>query len=213
MVAYFGLPISPVAKAFAARRRDLRIVEDRAQALDCGAESVGAWTLYSPRKLLGVADGGVLVACDPAELPAQPEPFSDPLSVWGAALMRYEDPMGRRKLGMARGQPGQGRGYGGEWRAMTRLSLSLLSRTPLSSLAEARWPIGRCSTTICAKWSALPADPAAPPLGYVLRLAPDKRDALLGALHRDRIFAAVHWKEMQGRRARSPASGNGQESF
>ena len=80
--------------------------------------------------------------------------------------------------------------------AMTESSFSILSRTSLASLDGPRLANWQVLNRTLRRWSALPAVPAAPPLGYVLRLEPDARDRLLRGLHADRIFAAVHWPEI-----------------
>ena len=58
-VDFFGFPPGPGLMQFVRRRRDLLYVENRAHALDPGVEPWADWTLYSPRKLLGVADGEI----------------------------------------------------------------------------------------------------------------------------------------------------------
>jgi hypothetical protein len=94
-VAYFGQPPGEATRAALARRPELRIVEDRAHALDAGSPAAGTWTLYSPRKLLGVADGGLLVGPAGAQVP-QPAGPADADALWAAPVMRRDDPAGRR---------------------------------------------------------------------------------------------------------------------
>jgi hypothetical protein len=80
--------------------------------------------------------------------------------------------------------------------AMTGQSLSILSRTSLADLVGPRLRNWGALDRRLRRWSALPANPASPPLGYVLRLEPDLRDGVLRALHAERIFAAVHWPRL-----------------
>src|SRR5207302_4980229 len=61
-VDYFGYPVGSALRGLSTTRGDLFFVEDRAQALAPSGDFWGDWCLYSPRKLLGVADGGILVA-------------------------------------------------------------------------------------------------------------------------------------------------------
>ena len=63
-VDYFGRAPAPEFREFVASRRDIIWVEDRAQALHTGAAAWAEWVLYSPRKLFGVPDGGILLRID-----------------------------------------------------------------------------------------------------------------------------------------------------
>ncbi|TAJ72165.1 MAG: hypothetical protein EPO51_08595 [Phenylobacterium sp.] len=204
LVAQFGLPIGDSARDFARRRRDLWIVEDRAQALGPGLGPCAGYALYSPRKLLGVADGGILVAPEGRAPLPQPAAVADEDKLWRPALLRHADPHGadnarwyaasRTKEAAMRAGP----------EAITARSLSILSETPIAGLAAARWANWRFLDARLRRWSALPPDPQAPPLGYVLRLAARARDHLLAALHAERIFAAVHWPTIAAAEADFP---------
>ena len=131
LVAYFGLPISAKARDFAARRSDLRIVEDRAQALGPDPESHSDWRLYSPRKLLGVADGGLLVGRGGAPMPPGPTAAADADALWAAPRLRSQDPLGRNNAAWhALNQATEGRMAAAD-EAMTPLSQSILARTAL----------------------------------------------------------------------------------
>ena len=82
--------------------------------------------------------------------------------------------------------------------AMTAESAAILSGTALESLAAPRLGNWRALDARLRRWSALPFDPSAPPLGYVLRLDPERRERVLRGLHGQRIFAAVHWPRIAG---------------
>lgn len=60
-VDYFGRQPEPDFRALVRDRTDVVWVEDRAQALLPALEPWAEWVLYSPRKLFGVPDGGILV--------------------------------------------------------------------------------------------------------------------------------------------------------
>jgi hypothetical protein len=182
----FGLPA-----AAAPRRNDLVIVEDRAQALDAGP-ALG-WTLYSPRKLLGVADGGLLVSPDAATPAPQPVAEANAEALWRAPDLRAADPLGRDNAAWHAENQAREAAMAATAQAMTDRSRAILAQTSLESLRAPRWANWRRLDARLSRWSALPEMPAAPPLGYVLRLSPERRDALLTALHARRIFAAVHW--------------------
>ena len=196
VAAYFGRPPGTEVQGFARRRSDLHIVEDRAQALASGLTSDKNWILYSPRKLLGVADGGLLVAPAGVTTVPQPTTATDSAALWRAPQLRQEDPLGRNNAVWHAANQVKEAAMAVTSEAMTERSLSILSRTSLLSLAGPRLANWRLLDRTLVRWSALPGAPTAPPLGYVLRLEPDVRDALLKGLHADRIFAAVHWPEI-----------------
>lgn len=204
LTAPFGLPVCPAARAFAVRRADLRVVEDRAQALGPGLGGAPGWTLYSPRKLLGVADGGLLVAPEAAVTLPRPSAPADEAALWRASLLRHADPLGRANAIWHAANQAKEAAMAVASEAMTPRSLAILARTSLRSLAEPRMGNWRQLDAHLRAWSALPAEPAAPPLGYVLRLEPAIRDELLRRLHADRIFAAVHWPRIAAPEATFP---------
>jgi len=195
--AYFGQPLSGPARQALAQRPDLTVVEDRAQALDAGRGA--AWRLFSPRKLLGVADGGLLVAPDAATPPPRPLASADAAALWAAPLMRAEDPAGRRNGLWHAANQAKEAAMGVTHQAMTQASLDILSAAPLDRLTAPRLANWCALDQRLQPWSAHPAEPCAPPLGYVLRLDPDRRDRVLHGLHAQRIFAAVHWPRILGR--------------
>lgn len=61
-VDYFGRPPSDDFLNLVNRRTDIMWIEDCAQAMATGRPPWGDYLLYSPRKLLGVPDGGLLVS-------------------------------------------------------------------------------------------------------------------------------------------------------
>lgn len=203
-VAHFGLPLGLETRAFAARRPDLRIVEDRAQALDAGPSLPGAWLLFSPRKLLGVADGGLLVAPDAAQGPPLPKGTADSVALWRAPLLRAGDPEGRANAGWHAANQAKEAAMTVGQQAMTEQSLAILANVAVESLAHPRRANWAVLDRGLRPWSALPAEPGAPPLGYVLRLQAEQRDLLLAGLHAQRIFAAVHWPRIAAPAAAFP---------
>ncbi|MGH6956864.1 MAG: DegT/DnrJ/EryC1/StrS family aminotransferase [Caulobacteraceae bacterium] len=193
VVSYFGLPIGDDAWRTLARRPDLHVVEDRAQALGAGADCGRGWRLHSPRKLLGVADGGLLVACDAACVLPGPVGAADSEALWRPPQMRADDLTGRRNTLWHSANQAKEAAMAVTSEPMTDLSRSILSATSYASLAAPRMANWLLLDSELGAWSALPADPKAPPLGYVLSLPPALRDRVLHALHAQRIFAAVHW--------------------
>jgi dTDP-4-amino-4,6-dideoxygalactose transaminase len=198
VAAYFGLPVSHRTRQALQRRPDLHIVEDCAQTLDPGPASPAGWRLFSPRKLLGVADGGMLVARDRGLALPQPTGAADSDALWAAPTLRAADPEGRRNAEWHAANQAKEAAMGVTSEAMTEASAAILARTAHQRLAALRLENWRALDRRLRAWSALPPEPTAPPLGYILRLAPELRDRVLAGLHAERIFAAVHWPQIAG---------------
>jgi hypothetical protein len=197
ITAYFGQSAMAATRTFAAERPDLWIVEDCAQALDPGA-LWSHWRLYSPRKLFGVADGGILVARDQGSFLPAPECPSDAVGLWAAPLLRHEDPDGLNNAAWHAANQQKERSMTASLEAISRRSLDLLSRTSLQSLRAPRLRNWQILNKDLRAWSALPSPLTSPPLGYVIRVPSGRHKPLLAKLHAERIFAAVHWAEIAG---------------
>jgi hypothetical protein len=197
VTSYFGLPATAETRSLATSLPHLWVIEDCAQALDPGA-IWSHWRLYSPRKLLGVADGGILVARDHGGLLPGPECASNDAGLWEAPLLRHADPEGFNNAAWHAANQKKERHMTASPKAISRRSLDLLSRTSLESLRAPRLRNWHRLDRSLRKWSALPAAIAAPPLGYVIRVPAAGRAELLRKLYAERIFAAVHWAEIAG---------------
>jgi len=92
-IDYFGFPADSTAVA-RVRKKGAWVVEDAAQALLLeSAGTFGDFVLYSPRKWLGVPDGGILRINCAAELPGadlEPPPSSWWLDSLRASILRRE---------------------------------------------------------------------------------------------------------------------------
>ena len=197
VTAYFGQAATAATRSFAARRPDLWTVEDCAQALDPGAPW-SHWRLFSPRKLFGVADGGILVASDQGSFLPAPERPSDAVGLWAAPLLRHADPDGLNNAAWHAANQLKERSMTASPEAISERSLDLLSRTSLQSLRAPRLRNWQILDQRLRAWSALPSRLTSPPLGYVIRVPSGRRQPLLEKLHAERIFAAVHWAEIAG---------------
>lgn len=197
LVAYFGRPLSDAARAFAAARRDLHVCEDRAQALDAGDGLNRGWRLYSPRKLLGVADGGLLVAQDETA-PPQPSGTADASSLWAAPRLRAANPAGAADGAWHAANQAKEAAMTACMDAITPESLEILERTAIAPLAAARLANWRRLDQRLREWTATPRGCGEAPLGYVLRMDSRVRDRVRSGLIERLIFPAVHWSEIAG---------------
>ena len=92
-VDYFGRAPGQAFIEFVRFRRDVLWVEDRAQAIRSGSVPWGDYVVYSPRKVAGVPDGGILVGVS-RDLPSFTPQLHSDLSFVRPALNRFENPNG-----------------------------------------------------------------------------------------------------------------------
>lgn len=195
-VAYFGAPVCRRLREIAERRVDVVWLEDRAQALDIGGAMAGAWRLYSPRKLLGVADGGLLVG--PVwDLPAPslglpPESHVQAAEARAVAETREQvDAAYRIYVETERAQ------------AVTDTALSdrthgILAALEVDAMAARRRENFAALDLRLSAWAApvvARLRGTAAPFGYPLLLGRG-RDAVAAGLAADGLFCAVHWRDL-----------------
>jgi len=185
---HFGRP-NAALRPLAAARTDVTWVEDCAQAADTATTPWARLRLYSPRKLLGVADGGLLID----DTDSLPRPRQRPAA---SARLRHAGLLRRHN------EAENARWYAAFHRAEARMDVSdhaidaqtlqVLRTTALASLATSRrqnYARLHAALADLALWPE-PA-PDWVPLGFPIRV-PDA--AALGAeLARHRIFAPRHW--------------------
>lgn len=193
-VNYFGISPNKVFLRFVAARPDLVFVEDCAHCAVPGP-AWGHWRLFSPRKVVGVADGGILVSMHPDAIPPQPAAEPDDASeLWRAPLLRFEDP---RQEGSAQWHPAN-QSKEAAMRVSnagaTRMSLALLGlHDPQEIACRRRDNFAVLQAAIGEHLLPLRMTADSVPFAFPVRLVPQRRDTVLRRLHASGIFAAVHW--------------------
>ena len=164
-VDYFGFPRDEFRRR-PAEPANILWIEDRAQALDAGTPW-GDVVLYSPRKLFGVADGGLLFSNQ--SLPAPSQPADD--SLWAPEEARGADPDGRDpglwypafKAREARLDTAPGAAT-----LRTMRSLASTAAAPQAARRRANW---RLLDDLLGDYALWPRrTPIAPPLAYPIRV-------------------------------------------
>jgi hypothetical protein len=197
-IDYFGRSASRDFIALVQARPSVGWIQDCAHRLGPGHEW-GDWKLYSPRKLVGVPDGGILVACRkplPLLRTTAPADFSFMLP----AIARFED----------EGENDNDRWYAAYVReeaamqvglqAMSRLSLGILDACDHLAQCEARHRNFLALHNRLRPWAQFAdVDAGFAPLGYPIRAS--SAEAVATELSRARVFAARHWRTLP-----SPAS-------
>lgn len=192
-VDYFGRPPSADFRALVRRRPDVIWVEDRCQALATGSEPWGDWLLYSPRKLLGVADGGILVGVTDSVAPACSDHDSDAVELFRPVLLRFEGEESNDAWYPAYREAEDRMGV--TTRPMSRLSAAILSSLDADEIAtRRRQNFARLAQSLSEFGLFADANPNWVPLGFPLRLP--ERDRVAQRLASARMFCARHWAEL-----------------
>ncbi|MCP4667874.1 MAG: hypothetical protein GY849_16105 [Deltaproteobacteria bacterium] len=195
-VRYFGRPMSPVAVDAVKARPGILHIEDRALALDAD-DSVCNWMLYSPRKLLGVPDGGLAVH-NRGEIPDRPPPPpKDPDAILAAVaprLLRLEDPSMQSMQYQSYVKAEEA--MAADMREPARLTLEILRRLSFSTISTARrgnWAqLYRSLGHLCL-WQE--PEPYWTPAG--LPIVVKSAESLGSALASEGIFCPRHWHPLQ----------------
>jgi len=188
---YFGWPPSKEFQQFAAETPDILWVEDRAHCLFTEHPSWALWVLYSPRKVVGVADGGILISLKEAgPEPAAAETADATLAL--PELMRFEDTTEANNEAWYKLFKAREARFSAHPQPMSRMTAALLRRIPLAPLVEARRRNYRFLAERLGAFAAWlrPADAVAP-FGLVIKV--ENGAALGAALAGERLFCARHW--------------------
>jgi hypothetical protein len=194
VVAYFGWPPSQSFIEWTKTRPDVVWVEDRAQALWTADPCWTPWVVYSPRKLLGVPNGGILIA--PGSHPAIEGAAGSPdLTIALPELMRFEDTDEVQNGLWYSAYQERERKFAQSDGGMSRLTASLLCRIAITPLVRARqanydYLSERLSPLLA--WSHSPERVA--PFGVVI--AVEDPATLARELAKARLFCPRHWHDI-----------------
>ncbi len=191
VIAYFGQSPASGLLALAASRPDVLWIEDRAQALAVDGPTWAEVALYSPRKLVGAPDGGLLVGR--GALPT-PESSASPVNA-APQLARLADPKGLAPETWYPGFQAQEAAFDATPLAMSELTREVLEginpaplvlrrRENFAALAEALKDYGL--------WPDL--EIAFAPMVFPVRIA--DRDEVVRRMAAERIYCAHHWPDL-----------------
>jgi hypothetical protein len=196
LIDYFGFP-APADVAASVRARGACVLEDAGQALlTAGLGREADFVVYSPRKFVGVPDGGLLVQTGTRPLPSA-DLGPPPPAWWRGALGAVES---RRDFDRG----GTGRGWFAAFQAAERdapsgpYAASELTRSILTTAVDwiqvaarrrANWAVLAEALGDVAVFPTLP--PEVVPLGFPIRVP--RRDEVRPALFAQEIYPPVHW--------------------
>lgn len=201
--AWFGRSPSKALHALSRSRPDVLWIDDRAQALAPEGPVFGAVRLYSPRKLFGVGDGGLLVSDAPLPEPmAAHAPQDDP---WAPNLARAADPDGCEPQGWYAAFQAREAAFDVDAAPMdprTRTALEGLSLAREAQVRQANWRVLAQALPDLALWPCV--EPAFAPLAFPL-VVPDAGEAA-GRMALARVWCARHWAELPSPGDRFPGA-------
>lgn len=193
---YFGFPCDP-ACVRQIQKQGALVLEDASQALlSRGVGQCADFVLYSPRKFLGVPDGGILVLTK--KLSAEPIMLEPPPAAWwlkafeAVVLRREFDRHGGDRRWFELFRESEIEGPVGRF-AMSELTrLLLLHGFDYTEIAENRVANYRQLASELGTIALFPALPdGVVPLGFPIRVS--KRDQLREVLFSRNIYPPVHW--------------------
>ncbi|MEI6349764.1 MAG: DegT/DnrJ/EryC1/StrS family aminotransferase [Verrucomicrobiota bacterium] len=205
MIAYFGVPVNALSIT-RVKSRGAWVLEDACQAmLSQGVGQRGDFVLFSPRKIMGVPDGGILCAKEPLDWDRQlqPAPKQWQLQCLAASLQRRDFDNGCGGSHWYQTYKAVDETHPCGRYAMSELSLALLQNCiDFEEIARRRVENFRCLQGRLADYALIPELPAGVvPHGFPVRLR--QRDRVKEGLCAQKIFPPVHW----------PISGIVPESF
>jgi dTDP-4-amino-4,6-dideoxygalactose transaminase len=189
VIDYFGRSPSPDVRGFT-QNRDILWIEDRAQAVAPDADAFGQIVLYSPRKLFGVGDGGILVGDN---LPDPVGPEGD--DVFTPNDLRAADPDGLDPAPWFHAFRSREAAFDATPAAISPRTLAALkSIDPARETAarKANWAVLAAALPDLALWRIKTPDFA--PLAFPVVV----NDAATLSAHMaaNRIWCARHWAEL-----------------
>lgn len=195
-IDYFGFPFNTGYGAMGeCRRKGAIILRDAAQALLSHSDDVADFTLYSPRKYVGVPDGGVLTAFGRAlpDVALSPPPPEWVMKTMEAAILRREfDRQGGARRWFAMFQQHEPAYPIGPY-AMSEMARTLLvGGIDYAMIARRRRENYAALAETLEEWAVYPAlPPGVVPMGFPVRIA--ERDRVRRALFAQEIYPPVHW--------------------
>lgn len=196
LIDYFGFPCDPYC-ANRAKERGAWVLEDACQALLSGETGkYSDFVLFSPRKFLGVPDGGILVCrrdigCDAIRLEDPPPEWW--LKAFSASLLRREfDLYGGDRHWFRLFQETEPGGPIGHYGMSEFSRIILQNYFDCSMIARKRVENYRLLLDKLRDFALFPSlPPHVVPLGFPIRIK--DRDRVHQALFAHEIYPPVHW--------------------
>lgn len=195
-LCYFGHPISPHLQDLAHHHPDIMWIEDRAQALHPQWEkSSFDYILYSPRKLLGVPDGALVITQGRKEPPSYPSGSLSDFSFMIPALWRWEDQEGKDRSQWFQSYQNVEASQKADPLPMSQMTQYILHHTSAEFLMKTR------QKNYNFLWDSLKefclwSDPTGEAVPFSFPVFMENSSKILEYLYHHKIFAARHWSSL-----------------
>lgn len=193
-VDYFGSPAGALPRLkpdFA----DVVWIQDRAQGLWPDAAPWADHVLYSPRKVVGAPDGGVLVSRD-APLPPPRWADDGDLSRLEPARLRAEDPEGRRNHVWFPAYQAAEAAMSCEPRPMSALSRDVIDGLDLATIAERRRRNAEALLARIGDAALFAADRLLGGVPFGVPVLTADAGGVARRMAERRVFCARHWADL-----------------
>ncbi len=195
-INYFGSSLSTDFISFTIEHPDIVWIEDAVQCM-ANQKSWGHYTLRSPRKLLGVPDGGIISCDDNKTLPdVQTAPHSN-IEFMQPSILRLEDKNNKNNDLWYKSYVDSEKKMTISHLAMSQLTESILKTTAIDDLTNKRHQNAAILTKSLQDYLITPIADNPAPFGVPIRVK--NRDALISYLAEHRIFVPVHWRDIPTR--------------
>jgi len=194
VVDYFGWLPSRAFRNWTRERPDVVWVEDRAQALWAADPPWAPWCIYSPRKLLGVPNGGILLGGEVVLSIATGSKLRN-LTVALPEMMRYEDHSEEENDRWYAAYREREQGFAHCSGSISPLTEALLKRIPIAPLASARQANYRYLLDRLRPLAPWPRD-AEDIAPFGLAIAVEDSQNFARQLAAERLFCARHWPDI-----------------
>ncbi len=203
-VNYFGLPPSKEFYSLVEDNKSCIFVEDCAQSIDIGENHWGDILLYSPRKLVGVADGGILINVTKKKFTiSQPRMSMPDPSLYLPLLKRYEDITGDDQPSWHSEYESRRLTLTSSNRRMTKTSLALMSIMDPMKIIERRKENYKILDTLLNEFGFLNSHISKDriesnfvPFGFPVSVQSDKREEIRRKLFEKGIYTFRHFSDL-----------------
>lgn len=201
-VDYFGVR-SDTLPDLARRLADVTWIQDRAQALWPDPAPWGSHVLYSPRKVVGAPDGGLLVSRDGQLPPPAWAPDLDQ-SRLEPSRMRGDDPQGLHNDTWFPAYRAAEAAMSSAPRPMSELSQAVVGALDIAAVAHRRRRNAETLLGYIGEAALFPAERllAGAPIGVPVLTA--DAGVVAERMARSRVFCARHWAELPSPAAEFP---------
>lgn len=194
-VNYFGRLPQDAFLAYTKQQPEVVFIEDCAHTIPMQQGFWGDYMLFSPRKLVGLADGGYFVADQVQTIQFElSHPDSHELNRWQASLLRYSDAL-NSDLWHPINQTKEKNMSVGRMR-MSRLGHELIHQINVEKMIEKRQENFAQLHASLGHLSFLELSDDYCPFGFVVRLNPQTREHVRHILIEHQIFPAIHWENL-----------------